>query len=800
MDTLLPLVTADRSLAAADRPLVTADLPLVAADSETAARERVDFLRRELERHNRLYYVEARPEISDYEYDQLMKELQRLEREHPDLASPNSPTQRVGGAPQAGFEPVFHNPPMLSLENTYDAAEIDEFDAMLRRLVGSELPLPYVVEPKVDGLAFTLRYEDGQLVYAATRGDGYRGDDVTSNIRTIRAVPLVLPERIPVLEVRGEVYMTKSGFAKLVAEQEAAGEEPFKNPRNAAAGSLKLLDPRAVARRPLSAVLYGIGVFEGWDRAPRSQSELLERLRELGFPTPPRTWRCSSMADVHAAIAELDTVRHGFAFETDGAVVKLDDRSLYDGLGNTAKAPRWARAYKYPPEQAETVVEAITVQVGRTGVLTPVAELRTVHLCGSDISRATLHNEDDILRKDLRIGDHVLIEKAGEVIPAVAKVLAEKRTGTEIPFRMPEACPACGAPVTRREGEVAVRCTNFLCPAQLTARVAHFAEREALDLEALGGRVAEALVEQGWIRDPLDLFSQPPGWLATLNLGTAEEPRVFGRKNADKFAEALRRARAMPLHRWLYALGIPNVGVSAARAVAACHEDFRSLASCDALAEIGRLYAMQDEAAATNPRSASVRAQGIEARVAAAERHTRLLDEIEALGALLGKRGLAERVKGVPGRFTSPVKPEVLRSLVAFVRSDAGVALAHRMEELGINPAREKAEGDGPLAGRTYVVTGTLPGVSRPEAQRLLRSLGAKVTDSVSGATTGVIAGANPGANKIEAAAKHGVPVLGEAEWREFEAMAAAASRSGAGGGGGRDAAAPPVPEQGLLF
>lgn len=784
MDTLLPL----------DTPV-----PASPVDPEAAARERIAFLSRELERHNRLYYVEARPEISDYDYDQLMKELQRLEREHPALALPNSPTQRVGGAPQTGFEPVFHNPPMLSLENTYDATEIDEFDAMLRRLIGSELPLPYVVEPKVDGLAFTLRYEDGQLIYAATRGDGYRGDDVTRNIRTIRAVPLVLPEPIPVLEVRGEVYMTKRGFAELVAEQEAAGEEPFKNPRNAAAGSLKLLDPRQVARRPLSAVLYGIGTFEGWDKAPHSQTELLERLRELGFPTPPRTWQCSSMTEVHAAIAELDTLRHGFPFETDGAVIKLDDRSLYDGLGNTAKAPRWARAFKYPPEQAETVVEAITVQVGRTGVLTPVAELRTVHLCGSDISRATLHNEDDIQRKDLRIGDHVLIEKAGEVIPAVAKVLVEKRTGTEIEFRMPTTCPACGAPVTRREGEVAVRCTNFLCPAQLIARVAHFAEREALDLEALGGRVAEALVEQGWIHDPLDLFSQPPGWLATLNLGTAEEPRMFGRKNADKFAEALRRARAMPLHRWLYALGIPNVGVSAARVVAACHDDFRALASCSVLDEIGRLYALQDEAAATNPRSAAVRALDIEARVAAAERNTRLLDEIEALGALLGRRGLAEHVKGAPGRYTSPVKPEVLRSLITFFHSDAGQALARRMEELGINPAREKSEGEGPLSGKTYVITGTLPGVSRPEAARVLRSLGAKVTDSVSGATTAVLAGENPGANKIEGAAKHGVPVIGESEWREFAAMAAA-QESATVAGQGTEPRASAGPEQGMLF
>ncbi len=774
------------------------DIP--AATPEEEARERIGFLSRELERHNRLYYVEARPEISDYDYDRLMKELQRLEAKWPQFATPNSPTKRVGGAPLEGFEPVFHNPPMLSLENTYDAAEIDDFDASLRRILSHDAPLPYVVEPKVDGLAFALRYERGQLVYAATRGDGYRGDDVTANIRTIRAVPLVLPEPVPVLEVRGEVYMTKSGFARLVAEQEAAGEDPFKNPRNAAAGSLKLLDPRQVARRPLSAVLYGIGRYEGWDRAPRSQTELLERLREFGFPTPPRTWRCASMDDVHRAIAELDTVRHTFSFEPDGAVIKLDDRSLYDTLGNTAKAPRWARAFKYPPEQAETVVEAITVQVGRTGVLTPVAELRTVHLAGSDISRATLHNEDDIRRKDLRIGDHVLIEKAGEVIPAVVKVLKEKRTGTEIEFRMPSTCPACGAPVSRREGEVAVRCTNFDCPAQLVERLAHFASRDALDIEGLGDKVAEALVQTGDIRRPMDLFgldrfqlsglvlreedksADSAGQSLLFNASTATAAtsrRTLGEKNAATILRAIEAARTKPLSRWLFALGIPGIGDSVADDVAKLHRDLHDLADSKVLADARRLYAIQEELPKCSPRSAAVRAMDIDERVAAVERHEALQRELEELGQRMVAEGTGVRLRSASTAYSSLVKPEALRALDGFFGSEAGREFLADMERLGINPVGERKDGKavapktGPFAGKTMVITGSFEGLRRQELAKLLQDNGAKVVSSVSRSTDILVVGQNPGADKTSAANLFGTRTMPEKELREILGLAA---------------------------
>ena len=785
-------------------------LPLFSADpAADAARERITQLRRDLERHNRLYYVEARPEISDYDYDRLLKELQRLEAKWPRFASPNSPTQRVGGAPIEGFDPVFHNPPMLSLENTYDAAEIDEFDASLRRLLGHEGALPYVVEPKIDGLAFSLRYERGELVCASTRGDGYRGDDVTSNIRTIRSVPLTLPTDAPLLEVRGEVYMDKAGFAKLVAEQEAAGEDPFKNPRNAAAGSLKLLDPRQVARRPLAVVLYGLGRTEGWAEAPRSQSELLERLRELGFPTPPRTWRCTSMAEVHAAIDELDRLRHGFPFETDGAVVKLDDRALADASGNTAKAPRWARAYKYPPDQAETVVEAITVQVGRTGVLTPVAELRTVRLSGSDISRATLHNEDDIRRKDLRIGDHVLVEKAGEVIPAIAKVLVEKRAGTEIEFHMPDHCPACGAPVVRREGEVAVRCTNFECPAKLVERLTHFASRDALDIEGLGDRVAEALVEAGDIHHPMDLFSLDRFALRSLVLredetsadgagrqeslgldvsaassSEAKTRRTLGEKNAETILQALEAARAKPLSRWLLAIGIPAVGKTIARDVAALHRDFRELADSPIVRDCARLYDLQETLARLSPSSRANRALEIDERVANAERYDKVLAEAEALAADLADRGLASRLKsGGAVPYTCAIKPEAARALLDYFASDDGKMLVGTMERLGINPAGEKAPdgaaaetvaADGPFAGKRVVITGSFAGLTRREAEGLLLRLGARLSDGVSGKTELLIAGRNPGPDKMAAAKRLGTPVMEEREFREKAGLAPA--------------------------
>lgn len=726
--------------------------------------KRINDLRREIEGHNRLYYVDARPVISDVAYDALMEELRNLEKTHPELLTPDSPTQRVGGEPLDGFETVYHSVPMLSLDNTYVRQEIDEFDRQLSRLLGDGVARAYVVEPKIDGVAFSLRYERGLLTTAATRGDGQRGDDVTANVRTIRSIPLRIPTEADVLEVRGEIFIPKQSFLELVHLQEEAGDTPFKNPRNAAAGSLKLLDPRIVATRPLDAIIYSTGAIEGVPE-PATHAELLEWLKELGFRTPEKTWVCHELKDVHEALDALDEIRHDFAFETDGAVIKLNDRTVYAQLGTTAKAPRWARAFKFPPDQAETVIEAITVQVGRTGVLTPVAELRQVHLSGSDISRATLHNEDEIRRKDIRIGDHVLIEKAGEIIPAVVQVLTEKRTGSELEFNMPERCPACEGPLTRREGEVAVRCENFLCPAQLVARLAHFAGREALDIEGLGGRVAEALVEQGWIRDPLDLFGQRADWLGTLNLGTAEEPRLLGEKNATRLVAALERSADLPLWRWLFAIGIPGIGTANARLIAGFHRDFKHLANSDILKNIQQLYELQDQAARMNPRTAANRNLPLDERVSLTEKHSAVLDDIERIGTELTERKLASRDRKEGVKFNSPIKQEACNALVRFFSSEAGKKLSDRLDELGIKPGdQESGREKGPLTGHKYVLTGTFSSGARSKVAQRLRALGAEVGDRITRESTALIVGSDPGNNKVSDARKLSLPELDEKE------------------------------------
>lgn len=517
------------------------------------AAERIKELRDDLREHNYKYYVLARPEISDREYDRRMRELEELEEAHPELKSPNSPTRRVGGQPVEGFETVRHAAPMISLSNSYDLDDIRAFDKRLRTLLG-DTDFSYVVEPKVDGVALSLRYEDGKLVRAVTRGDGREGDDVTENIRTIASVPLELRAEDPpeVLEVRGEVYMTRSGFVELNQRRGAEGKAVFANPRNAAAGSLKLLDSREVAKRPLDAEWYGVGELRGigFD----THRDLLDGIRELGFRVPPRTWDCADMDEVERALEENWSHKGDYEFEMDGAVIKVNQRGLYDELGSTAKSPRWAMAYKYEPEQVETKLLDITIQIGRTGVLTPVAELEPVQVSGSTVGRATLHNWDEIERKDVRIGDTVRIEKAGEIIPAVVEVVKEKRPEDAEKFPPPTQCPVCGGEVVKREGEVAWRCDNPVCPAKGESWVRHFVGRRAMDIDHLGEELVKLLLERELISTPADLYRLKEHRGDLLNL------ERLGEKSVDNLLEAIEDGKDRDLWRLIHGLGIPHVG------------------------------------------------------------------------------------------------------------------------------------------------------------------------------------------------------------------------------------------------
>ena len=535
------------------------------AESEKTVRKRAEQLRRELEEHNRRYYEEAAPTIGDREYDRLYKALVDLETRFPKLVSPDSPTQRVGEKPLKAFAQITHQVPMLSLDNTYSEDEVAHFHARITRLLPNE-EIPVVVEPKVDGVAVSLFYENGKLRYAATRGDGTAGDDITQNIKTIRSVPERLRGAAPkVLEVRGEVFMDKKGFEKLNKERNEAGLSLFANPRNAAAGSLKQLDPSIVARRPLGVVFYGTGALEG--AKVDLHSEIFPLLQKLGLPATERWWVADSLEEIFDAIHEIDRVRHDFAYQTDGAVVKVNSFAQRARLGLTAKSPRWAIAYKYEAERVETRLTDILVQVGRTGVLTPVAVLEPVTVSGSRVSRATLHNEDEIKRKDIRIGDMIVLEKAGEVIPAVVSVRTEARAGKEKKFRMPSTCPVCGSKVIQEEGQVALRCINSQCPAQLKRRIEHFASRGAMDIEGLGEVMVEQLVSRGLVRDLSDIYE-----LTAEKISMVERT---GEKSVRNLLDAIERSKTRPLWRLIFGLGILHVGVSASSSLAG---HFRSLA------------------------------------------------------------------------------------------------------------------------------------------------------------------------------------------------------------------------------
>lgn len=529
--------------------------------------ERVEKLREEIRRYDYYYYVLNQPLISDAEYDKLFRELLELEQKYPELVTPDSPTQRVGAPPAEEFAPVEHAIPMLSLNNCFNDEELEEWDERVRRILGGE-PVEYVCEPKLDGLSVELVYVDGVLTVGSTRGDGRVGEDVTRNLRTIKQVPLrlfPLNGQVPkLLEARGEVYMEKEAFRKLNEERERAGEPLFANPRNAAAGSLRQLDPNITASRPLKIFFYAMGRAEGIEI--RSQVELLTTFPKLGLPVNP-LWRlCKTLEEVKAFYRELLAMRHELPYEADGMVVKVNDFAQREILGEVSRAPRWAIAYKFPAEEATTRVLDIVVQVGRTGALTPVAILEPVEVSGATVSRATLHNEDEIRRKDIRIGDWVIVRRAGEVIPEVVKSIPERRTGEEKEFKMPERCPACGGPVIRPPGEVAYRCENLSCPARIKESIRHFASRRAMDIEGLGEKLVDQLVETGLVRKLSDLYRLKKEDLVKLER--------MGEKSAQNLLEQIERSKNAGLARLIFALGIRYVGEHLAEVLA---EHFPSL-------------------------------------------------------------------------------------------------------------------------------------------------------------------------------------------------------------------------------
>ena len=737
--------------------------------------ERLAQLRQEIEDHDRRYYVDARPTIGDQEYDALFRELRDLEAAHPELITPDSPTQRVGGKATDGFAQVRHAVPMLSLDNLFAKEGLDglkKWITTVEKLLPSE-PLEWLVEPKVDGLAVSLRYEDGRLVSGATRGDGETGDDITDNLRTIRAIPLHLKDAPDVLEVRGEVYLPIATFRKLCDEMRAAGDEPFANPRNAAAGAIKQHDPATVAKRPLAIVLYSPGECSA--DLPPTQAEFLAWLAALGFPVPRFQRVCRTAEEVFAAIQELDAARESFGFETDGAVIKLNQVALREQAGYTSRFPRWAKAWKYLSEQAETRLLAITVQVGRTGNLTPVAELEPVFLRGSTIARATLHNEDEIRRKDIRIGDTVVIEKAGEVIPAVIRVVLEKRPADAAPFDFLQhiggKCPAC-AHAPRRDPEFAAwACENPACPAQKTRRLEYFAKRGALDIEGLGSIVADALVDRGLVDEPLDLYDLQLSTLGALNLGTDAEPRTFGEKNAAKLLEGCQRARTMPLARWLHALAIPDVGEESAHDLAKFHDTLNAVAASPLLRDVIALDQLRSDIEASSPRSRANKDRSDLEKLQLATKQAEFIATAHKVGARLIATGFATpaKRKGVTDAdAVVAIGPVAAKAVLDWFASPLGQKTLARLAELGIAPrGGTSTASDSPFAGKTVVLTGTLELMTRGEAQEKIRALGGNVSSSVSKKTHYVVAGSGAG-SKLEDAQKNSVPVLTE---QEFVAM-----------------------------
>lgn len=652
------------------------------------AAHRILELRNLIRRHDHLYYVQARPEITDEEYDRLYRELSDLEERHPELVTPDSPTQRVGGQPSEGWTQFVHRTPMLSLDNTYSEEELREFERRIFRQLGGERPIDYVAELKIDGLSMALHYERGRLARGVTRGDGVRGDDVTPNVRAIKSVPLALSgEDVPEeLEARGEVFLPRSRFEAINREREEREEEPFRSPRNAAAGTMKTLDPRVVSARGLDVYLYSVAHLKG--AAIRSQSEALERLRGWGLKTNEHSRRCQGLEEVLAFLRDWQDRRDGLEYEIDGVVVKVDSFALQQELGFTSKFPRWAIAYKYPARQASAVVREIRSYVGRTGKITPVAHLEPVQLGGVTVARVTLHNEEEVARKDVREGDTVLVERGGDVIPKVVQVVESKRPPGAVPWAPPAACPVCGSELVKPEGEVDRRCTNSSCPAQIEQRLKHYAGRSAMDIEGLGEVLVHELSERGLVHDFADLYRLRFEDLKPIFAPKAKKDESLA---AVALLKAIEDSKARELHRLLFGLGIRMVGERAALLLARRFRTMEALRAAT-LEEIDDIYEIGPAVA-----------QSVHDWLAR-EANRRLLDRLAAAGVRMDEPGAAEGA-------LEPV-----------------------------------------LQGQQFVLTGTLESMTREQAKAAIEARGGRVTGSVSKKTAYVVVGADAGSKAEKAA------------------------------------------------
>ena len=656
------------------------------------AENRVSELRDLLKKANKAYYEEAQPFISDKEFDQALSELHDLEQAF-GLAEPDSPTQRVGGEPSSDFENVSHPTPLLSLDNTYNADELKDFDRRVRDRLGDS-PFSYAVEMKFDGASIRLRYENGDLVLGATRGDGEKGDDITRNIKTVSVVPLTVKNAPDVLEIRGEAYMEKEAFVRLNEYREEQGLTPFANPRNSTAGSLKMQDPREVARRPIKFFAFDL-LFEP-DENSGSQESKMNLLKDLGFPVSDYFKICSDIDDVLDVIYDWEKIRSELPFEIDGVVVKVNEDKFREELGTTSKFPRWAISYKFEAEQASTVLESITLQVGRLGKITPVAELRPVLLAGTTVKRASLHNEDEILRKDIRVGDTVVIEKAGEIIPQVVSVVNAERENRSAKFTMPSHCPSCKEKLIKLEDEVAWRCINPECPPQVLERIKHFASRDAMDIDGLGEAVVEQLLNENLISNYADLYQLKKDDLIPLER--------MAEKSAQNLVDAIEASKEQSLDRVIYAIGIRFVGKTVAK---------------DLAGNLGSINKLKEATVET-------------------------LVEIDTIG------------------------PKIAESVVEFFSNEKNLALIESLQKAGIDPESAQSQNVSDLLiNKKFVLTGSLPSLSRAEATEIIEKHGGQTSTSVSKNTDYLLAGESAG-SKLDKATKLNIPILSEKDFLDM--------------------------------